>query len=593
MRSAQLKAANRPSAGRRTGLAPVRGDTAAPDRYARHRLQEAGSLEEWVLRGGGLRFTQLLDALAEAITIRTPSNEIVFANQAALALVGVESLDQLRELTDQSQLGTYEISDERGNPVTLDDLPSAKIAQRGPVEPLLIRGVKRDTGERHWWRLKSSPMEDVDGELIGVFTVIEDLTALKGAESRTRVLAESGRTLASSLDYEQTLRNVSGVVVPELADWCAIDLIDDVARERLVVAPAGEESEAFARSFSWFRSDTVDPDMELGEVLGSGTSRFIEKVTDDDLARWSTSAEALRRLQEFDICSLLIVPMPVPSRTIGAMVFATNAPRGRFDRDDLGVAEQLGRRAAVAVDNAKLHARLADVAETLERSLLPEELPDIPGWDVASLYIPVSSELRMDVGGDFFELFTVGERPFVIIGDIEGKGVAAATLTALMRYGASFAARSKPEPESILAQLDEGLRHHVREATCTALCAGLESDRLLLSSAGHPPALLVSPTGGVREVPDPGPLLGAFEDASWEQHEVPIAPGELVLLYTDGVTDTLGRGRLGRGRLRALLAEHAGRGPQSLLEQLERALRENASGGRWDDLAALALFRHR
>jgi serine phosphatase RsbU (regulator of sigma subunit) len=199
----------------------------------------------------------------------------------------------------------------------------------------------------------------------------------------------------------------------------------------------------------------------------------------------------------------------------------------------------------------------------------------------------------MDVGGDFFELFAVDGRPFVIIGDIEGKGVTAATLTALMRYGASFAARSKPEPAAVLEQLDEGLRHHVRDATCTALCARLEPDRLLLSSAGHPPALLVSPTGGVREVPEAGPLLGAFDDGRWQQHEVPIAPGELVLAYTDGVTDTLGRGRLGRGRLRALLAEYGGRGPQAFLEQLERALRENGRGGRWDDLAALALARHR
>jgi Stage II sporulation protein E (SpoIIE)/GAF domain len=541
-----------------------------------------------------LRFTQLLDALAEAITIRTPSNEIAFANQAALAQFGVDSLEKLRELSDQSQLGNYEIYDEHGEPIGIDDLPSAKVAQRGPVAPLLVRGVNRDTGRSYWWRLKSSPMEDVEGELIGVFTVVEDVTAIKTAEIRTRVLAESGRALVSSLDYEQTLRNVTEVVVPSLADWCAIDLIDEsLVRERLVVAPPGEEAEAFARSFSWFRADRVDPQLELAQVLQTGASLFEEKVTNEDLARWSTSAEALRRLQEFDICSLLIVPMRVPSRTIGVMVFVTNAPRGRLNSDDVETAEQLGRRAAVAVDNARLHARLADVAETLERSLLPDELPDIPGWDAASLYIPVSSELRIDVGGDFFELFTASERQFVIIGDIEGKGVTAATLTALMRYGTSFAARSRPEPAAILEQLDEGLRHHVREATCTALCARLETDRLLVSSAGHPPAVLASPTGAVREVPEPGPLLGAFEDGHWEQHEVSIAPGELVLLYTDGVTDTLGRGRLGRGRLRALLAEHGGRGPRGLLEQLELALRENGRSGRWDDVAALALARHR
>jgi PAS domain S-box-containing protein len=168
--------------------------------YARTTLQEAGSLEDWVLRGGGLRFTQLLDALAEAITIRTPSNEIAFANQAALDQFGVNSLEQLRELSEHSQLGNYEIYDEHGEPIRLDDLPSAKVAQRGPVAPQLVRGMNRDTGKSHWWRLKSSPMEDVEGELIGVFTVVEDVTAIKTAEIRTRVLAESGRALVSSLD---------------------------------------------------------------------------------------------------------------------------------------------------------------------------------------------------------------------------------------------------------------------------------------------------------------------------------------------------------------------------------------------------------
>jgi PAS domain S-box-containing protein len=541
-----------------------------------------------------LRFTQLLDALAEAITIRTPSNEIVFANQAALAQLGVDSLEKLRELTEHSQLGNYELYDEQGSPVTVEELPSARVVQRGPVAPLLVRGVHRDTGQSHWWRLKSSPMEDVDGELIGVFTVVEDVTAIKAAEIHTGALAESGRALVSSLDYEQTLENVTKVVVPSLADWCAIDLIDEsLSRERLVVAPAGEEQEAFARALSWFRSDRVDPELELGHVLRTGESFFSEKVTNEDLARWSTSAEGLRRLQEFDICSLVIVPMRVPSRTIGVMVFVTNAGRGRYDPQDVETAEQLGSRAAVAVDNARLHARLADVAETLERSLLPDELPAIPGWEAASLYLPVSSELRIDVGGDFFELFSVADRHFVIIGDVEGKGVTAATLTAMMRYGASFAARSQPEPAAILAQLDEGLRQHAREATCTALCARLEPDRLLLSSAGHPPALLTSPRGGVREVPEAGPLLGAFADGRWQQHEVPIAPGELALLYTDGVTDTLGRGRLGRGRLRALMAEHGDLGPPGLLEKLRLALRENGRSGRWDDLAALALVRDR
>ncbi len=557
-------------------------------------LQEASSLEDWVLRGGGLRFTQLLDALAEAITIRSIHNELVFANQAALEQFKASSIEELRDRAEDSMLGSYALYDEQARLLSLEDLPAARVARGEQAEQALVRALDRETSGTRWWRLRASPMEDIEGELIGVFTVVEDLTLAMSAQTRTRVLAESGRSFASSLDYEETLRNVTGVIVPALADWCAVVEVDDeLRRGRVVVAPPDDENESLCSLLSWFQSEQIDPTQELGNVVRTNRSVFHEKVTDEHLARWAVSAEARRRLKEFDMCSLMIVPMKAPTRTTGAMMFISRASRGRLDRDDLDVAEQLGRRAAVAVENARLHAQLADVAETLERSLLPAELPQIPGWEAASLYIPVSSELRIDIGGDFFELFMAAERPFAIIGDIEGKGVEAATLTALMRYGASFAARSAGEPSEILERLDEALRHELREATCTALCARLETDRLVLSSAGHPPAMIYGGERGVREAPRPGPLLGAFDDARWQQHEVPVERGELVLVYTDGVTDTLGgRERVGRDRLRALLTEHGGQGPAALLAQLERELRESsARSARWDDLAALALAR--
>src|SRR5205807_81591 len=235
------------------------------------------------------------------------------------------------------------------------------------------------------------------------------------------------------------------------------------------------------------------------------------------------------------------------------------------------------------------HSRLQAVAETLERSLRPGELPRIPGWRAASLYRPVRSQLRIDVGGDFFEVFQADSSWYVIIGDVEGKGVTAATLTALMRNGAHFAAGTEAEPAAILQRLDEGLRRHGQEATCTALCARLERDRIVVSSAGHPPALLASGGGEVRELPAPGPLLGAFEDASFRQEEASInARDVMLLLYTDGVIAALGAGHVGRDRLRALLADQAGQQPRAVLKRLEAVLREHRRDARVDDVAALA-----
>jgi serine phosphatase RsbU (regulator of sigma subunit) len=528
----------------------------------------------------------LLDALAEAVTIRNVHGELEYVNVAALALFGCESVEGLRRRGDATHLGSYLISDERGRAVSLaHPLPPADTVAADPAAPAIVQARDRTTGDLHWWRFKSTPLRDSDGELIASVTVIEDLTALKSAEARSQLLAESGRMLVSSLDYEQTLRNVARVAVPGLADWCALDLLDEHDRPRRVAtAPA-------AGGLEDFRAPDVDPDHGLRHVIRTGTSILYRRVTRDQLARWATSTAQLRALQALEIRSVLVVPMRVPERTIGAITFVTASSRRNFDPEDQALGEQLGRRAAVAVENARLHSRLEAVAETLERSLLPGELPAVPGWQIASLYRPVRSELRIDIGGDFFEVFSANGRWYAILGDVEGKGVMAATLTALMRNGAHFAAGTEAEPAAILARLDEGLRRHGRDATCTAVCALLERERLVLASAGHPPALLASRGREVRELPTPGPLLGAFEDASFRQDEVPIAVGDVALVYTDGVLQALGSGPGGRERLRALLAGQAGQPPETVLSRLEAALREYRRHARGDDLAALALAR--
>jgi serine phosphatase RsbU (regulator of sigma subunit) len=528
----------------------------------------------------------LLDALAEAVTIRNDEGELEYANSAALGLFGCRSVESLRSRTGSSQLGSYLIRDEQGNEVSLDHpLPPAHEVASEPASPTIVQAVDRASGDPRWWRFRSTPLRDVDGELIASVTVVEDLTALKSAEVRTQLLAESGRMLVSSLDYEETLRNVAHVAVPELADWCSLDLLDDEGRARRVAtAPPGGVLDQF-------RPPELDPNYGLRHVIRTGTSILYRKVSRDQLARWASTAAQLRALQELDMRSILIVPMRVPERTIGAITFIT-ASSGRYlNPDDQALGEQLGRRAAVAVENARLHSRLQAVAETLERSLLPGELPEVPGWRIASLYRPVRSQLRIDVGGDFFEVFQADGRWFALIGDVEGKGVTAATLTTLMRNGAHFAAGTEAAPAAILERLDEGLRRYGQEATCTALCARLEHERLVVASAGHPPALLASERGEVRELPAPGPLLGAFEDARYREDEVSIATGELMLVYTDGVIQALGSGRVARDRLRKLLSDQAGRPPEAVLSRLETALREHRHDARLDDVAALALAR--
>lgn len=533
----------------------------------------------------------MLEILAEAVTIRDPSGAIVYANRAALTLLGFESQEDLRSRSSHAIMGDYIVEDEHGQLLTLEDVPSVKLIHDEAAAPLLMRVVNRATGEARWNLLKATALRDERGDVIGAITVIENVTAVKTAEVRTRVLAESGLILASSLDYQQTLRNVASVAVPALADWCAVDLVDARGRREHVVAahrdPAKQQLAVRLREFA---PEELDPGSALGRVLRSGISELHPEVTDEQLVQGARSEEHLRLLRELGMRSVLIVPMRVPNRTIGLITLATAESRRRLCEDDLALAEQLGRRAAVAVDNARLHTTLTGVAETLQQSLLPDDLPEVPGWEAASLYRPAGAEQRIEVGGDFYEIFENEGMWSVLIGDVEGKGVAAASLTALMRHGARVASASEPQPAAILGRLDEALRQRSGNGLCTALCLRLHEDSVTVSSAGHPPAMLIGADGTVREAPTPGPLLGAFDDAVWPEERVPLRHDELLLLYTDGVIETPGLNeRFGTERLRAVLTESVGAPPADVLARLDATLDAFRSGPRTDDVAALAL----
>jgi serine phosphatase RsbU (regulator of sigma subunit) len=272
------------------------------------------------------------------------------------------------------------------------------------------------------------------------------------------------------------------------------------------------------------------------------------------------------------------------------MTFGTSVPGARLTEEDLAVAQQLAGRAAIAVESSNLHATVRGVAERLAHSLLPAELPDVPGWEIEALYRPGSAGQGIEIGGDFYEVFRTEKTTMAVIGDVTGRGVTAATTTPLLRHGARFAGRVEPHPAQILRRLDEELRHGSSTMLCSALCARIERRELVLSSAGHPPALLRAADGTVSEITTAGPLLGAFADARWTQESIQVRPGELVLVYTDGVTETRGsHSRFGLERLKSLLSEVGDRSPAAVLAALELELERYREGVATDDVAALAL----
>lgn len=538
----------------------------------------------------GIGLAEILDSLAEAVTIRSPDHEIIFANRAAVAHMHFDSLEELKARGTSSIIGDYVVQDEQGNALTMADVPSVRQLAGEAAESLLMRTVHRRTGEVKWNLLKSTLLRDEAGESIATVMIIEDVTLEKTAELRERFLARATETLMSSLDYQETLRNVAWLAVPEIADWCAVDLIDDVGeRQQVVVAHPDPAKLQLAEQLRSYEPEP-NPDRGVGRVLRTGLSELWPEITEEMLVQGAIDARHLELLHAVGFRSALVVPLRARGRTLGVLTLVTAESLRRFDEGDREFAEQLAGRAAIAVDNARLATARREIAITLQRSLLPEAVPPIAGWDVATMYRAASDSDEVEVGGDFYDFFETGDGWIVLLGDVTGRGVEAASMTSLVRHGARFVAKDEHVPSRILGRLDEALRQQPVLSLSSALCVRLEADRIVMASAGHPPPLIVRDDGRIREIGGAGPILGGWESSTWEDREIFVRADETLLMYTDGVTDTRGEeDRFGALRLRQLLAEHAGSPPAELLAQLEVALDSFQIEGQADDTGAVAL----
>jgi len=249
-------------------------------------------LGEQILGPDGTGVVELLETLGEAITIRDPYDRIVYANRAALAQMGFDTLEELLSRPLGSIMDEYVVRDDQGRPLEMSDVPSVRLMKGEPVEPLLMHTIKRDTGESHWQLLKAAALRDPEGNMLAAITVIEDVTAVKTAEVYTSVLAESGRILASSLDYEQTLRNVAEAAVPAVADWCVVDLIDeDLRRQHVVTAHRDPAMRELAKRARQFEPEVLDREQRLAQVYLTGISELYAHITDEQLVAGARDAE--------------------------------------------------------------------------------------------------------------------------------------------------------------------------------------------------------------------------------------------------------------------------------------------------------------
>ena len=457
-------------------------------------------------------------------------------------------------------------------------------------EPLLTRSVYIATGELHWFLTKATPLLDETGELLAV-NVIEDVTEEQEAALRERFLADAGEALASSLEYEETLRRVAQLAVPQLADWCAIELPDGRGRlQQVALAHAQPALVQLARELRerW----PPDPDSAVGShaVMRSGEPMLLTEVSDAVLEQAISDPEQLAAVRKLGLRSYMGVPMISGGRVLGVMSFAFADDGGRrYAERDVAFAQELAARAATAIENARLYSERSEVAETLQASLLPDELPTVPGWRFAADYRP--GQQGAEVGGDFYDMFLVEGGHMVVLGDVTGMGVRAAALTSMVRYTARTAGVFDPRPSSVLAHVNRALRERSRLAPVSMVCGLLGDGELTLAIGGHPLPLLKR-GGSAEKVGVTGTLLGAVHDYERaDEVTIGFAPGDALLMYTDGVTDVPGATeRFGDERLVAAVAA-APPDADGLVAAVSAELDRFASGTALDDRAMLALRR--
>jgi PAS domain S-box-containing protein len=396
--------------------------------------------------------------------------------------------------------------------------------------------------------------------------------ASEAAHARVRLLADTSALLERSQMSDDALQEVAALLVARIADSCALDVLDLSGHLRR----AGADARA-----------------------ADGRRRMLAMEGDPEVAR-AMRADQPIVLQDAGEGSVLgrsatLVPLVARGRHVGVLSLGWRDVGRRPARHEWSLIEALAQRIALAVDGALQYRERAHVAQTLQASLLPAALPDIPGATVAAQY--VASGEGMDVGGDFYDVFALDDGSWIlVIGDVLGKGAEAAAVTALARYTVRAVAGRSPSPAATLGTLnDEMLRQRNPDRRfVTAVLARLEPHadggaRLVVASGGHPPPVLLRASGDAEVVPCPGTLLGVEHDARSFDQEIELRPGDTLVLYTDGVTEASREHPLAPEDLGAALRASAPDGAAAVAREVVQLAEVGAAGAPRDDLAVLVV----
>jgi serine phosphatase RsbU (regulator of sigma subunit) len=507
---------------------------------------------------------------------------------------------------------------------TLEDAMRGALAGERRVHE--IGGLRHDS----YWENTVSPLTTTAGRVVGGMVVARNLGPWKRAEAdrsrseqeaarwnaaaqnerrlreRLEFLGVIDRLLAGCRDRIQVMKVVTAAAVPRLGDWCSIHVLMSPRDSAPTVEVGHVDPDMIRTAMDVLVQFPYDAEGTVGipQVIRTGEPVLFTGIHREMLEQAAaegqpTPEDEIGTIQRLDLTSSLIVPLSAGGRTFGVLTFSVSGGERSLDQDDLTLAQALAGRVAVALENARLGELERQIADTLQRSLLPAALPVIPGAQVAVRYWAAGEGTK--VGGDFYDVFDTGHGAFaVVVGDVCGSGPAAAAVTATARHTVRALARHGDDHGTVLRHLNDAVLTSWPDIFCTVAYATLASDpdglELTTVSGGHPLPILVRSGGTVSKLGRPGTLIGAFEFSElphMETFTTRLVAGDTVVFYTDGAYDLPPPGYLSDDEVLDLVARAAVGAPdaETVADAIARQLESRAPFEDRDDDVAVVVVR--
>ncbi len=565
----------------------MEGDRIEPDQPGQTWLDPARDVLDIITRSS-----------ADGITIQDATGGLTYANDAAARLCGFLTGQDMQRASPEEIRERFEILDEDGVPLPVEQLPGRQALQ-GHLEPeAVVRFRKKRSGaEDRWALVRATPLFDRRGHVRNVVNVFVDITGDRAKQRAQAFLADATRELTRSLDWEATIRRVARLAVPDMADWCAVDIVEpDGSLSLVALAHVDPAQVEWAYELRRRRPATTADPAGVANVVRTGVSELIQEITPEVIeAANITDPELLEIIRRLRLSSVMYIPLIARGRTLGVLTMVWAESGKHYSEEDVRLAEDLASRAAFAIDNARLYRERDQTARSLQERLLPKVLPEIPGFDVAARYVPAGDALL--AGGDFYDLFEMDDGSWkALIGDVCGKGAEAAALMGFVRFTIRAASRQDTRPSEALVKLNRALLEELEAGGggefCTAAIVRIRPEevgaRLTIAVAGHPLPIILRADGVLEESGTPGTLLGIFEELDVSDTVAELRPGDTVVMLTDGVFEAGREEGWQDEAIPRLLAASAGLPPGVIADRILAAVAD-IEDPRIDDIAVLAI----